>query len=167
MKKNKKTFILALAGVTALVSCNSPQKKMEDNKAQTETSAQKNKSTDIPFLIAERYFVNNTVKGPLESPKIETQEQFDKVFGPAAAMGNNGLPTKIDFSKQFVIAVVKPDTDKATTIVPVSLQKQADGKLVFTYQVKEGEKQSHISSVSLPIIVDKSFTGEVELKEIN
>ena len=63
------------------------------------------KATDIPFIVTKNYFTKNTVKrGGLENPKIETKENFDGIFGAATTM--NGKPSEINFSKQYVIAVV-------------------------------------------------------------
>ncbi|MGE5363638.1 MAG: hypothetical protein ACM3SM_05865, partial [Bacteroidota bacterium] len=63
------------------------------------------KTTDIAFSAAKNYFVNNTVKN-LDNPKIETSEKFNEIFGMAATMGCDDMPTKIDFAKQYVIAVI-------------------------------------------------------------
>jgi len=47
------------------------------------------KFTDVPFTIAQRYFVKNTVKS-MDNPKIETAEKFKEFFGAATTMGKNG-----------------------------------------------------------------------------
>lgn len=159
-------MFMAMTGALLATSCNKAEKKAEYKKMQSEAAPVEKKATDIPFTVAERYFVKNTIKGKIDKPKIETQEEFDKVFGAATAMGKDGIPTKIDFTKQYVIAVVKPDTNIETFLSAVSLQKASDDKIIFTYKITKGKKQSFTSSVSLAIIVEKSFTGDVELKEI-
>ncbi|MGS2763157.1 hypothetical protein [Sinomicrobium sp. M5D2P9] len=122
------------------------------------------KSTDIPFEVAENYFVKNDVE-ELPDPKIETAGQFEAVFGAAATMGKNGMPTAIDFTRQFVIAVALPETDKDTSIKPVSLQRTASGEVVFTYSVRTGENMSFSVRPSLVIIVNKTHDGKVILHE--
>ena len=122
---------------------------------------------DIPFTIANPYFVKNTVpQGQLENPKIETIEEFEKYFGSATTMGEDGKPTPIDFNMQFIIAVLGSDTDIETNIVPVSLQKNSQNQIVYTYKIEtKGANRSFTIRPFSIIIVDKSNTGEVVLKQ--
>ncbi|PHS07053.1 MAG: hypothetical protein COA88_09510 [Kordia sp.] len=156
-------FFISIVAVTtlALVSCQDKRNKTSPiNK--TEVSSV---SIDIPFVVAKNYFVNNSIK-QLDNPKIETEKKFNKIFGMATTMGKNGKPTKIDFSKQYVIAVLKPDTDSSTTIEPESLQKNAKGEIVFTYKYKTGEKQTYTTLPNIAIIVDKSENGGILINEV-
>ena len=61
---------------------------------------QNNIQSDIPYIVAERYFLKNNVSD-ISEPKITTQKEFDELFGAAAVMGKNGMPTKIDFAKEI------------------------------------------------------------------
>ena len=90
--------------------------------------------------MAKNYFFKNDQVIP-EYPKITTEEEFNKLFGMATTMGENGKPTAIDFTKQFVLAIVLPETDFATEINPVKVEEKGDS-LLYTYEVKTGEKQS-------------------------
>jgi len=118
----------------------------------------------VPFSEAHNYFFRNDAKIP-ESPKITTEEQFDSLFGMAATMGPNGTPTAIDFTKQFVIAVVLPETDIETELTPVSLAK-ANDQLTFTYKCKKGEKTSYTMQPLLMIVVDKKHeTANISLQQ--
>lgn len=120
-------------------------------------------NNNLPYVIAKGYFVNNTIQN-VYNAKITSQKEFEELFGMAATMGKDGMPTKIDFSKQYVIAVVKPKTDRATNIVPISLIK--NNRLVeFTYNVEVGEKQTYTIRPCLILIVDKTNDGDVVLKE--
>ncbi|MBK8626492.1 MAG: hypothetical protein IPN86_13270 [Saprospiraceae bacterium] len=121
--------------------------------------------TDIPFTFAKNYFVNNNVE-KLDNPKIETVEVFNEIFGMATTMSKDGKPTEIDFDRQYVIAVILPETDLLTTIVPVSLQKDEIAKITLTYKTSVGQKQTYTSRrPSFAIIVDKKENGIIELKE--
>lgn len=80
-------------------------------------------------------------------------------------MGTGGSPTKIDFTKQYVIAVAKPESEYNTVITPVSLQKDND-HLIFTYKVEQGEKQSYTMLPCLIVIVDNTYNRDIILKEI-
>lgn len=164
-KRNAIVYMLATA---LLAGCQSHTKTEKSglNPEQSEQTEVASKQADIPFTLAERYFFKNNVK-PLESPVITTDEEFEAFFGTAPVMGENGMPTVIDFAKQYVIAVVKPATDFSTSLEPVSLKRNEQGNIVFTYQVKKGEKQSYTIVPCLLILVDKTETGNVVLKEMD
>ncbi|PTT33757.1 hypothetical protein DBR28_14260 [Chryseobacterium sp. HMWF028] len=164
MIRNRKNGLLLL-GALFFTAASVNAQTGKEVKIAAEQPAQKKKLNEIPFTVAEAYFVNNTVKGKISNSKIETQAQFEKIFGAAAVMGKDGQPTKIDFSKQYVIVVVKPDTQLDTILVPVSLQKSGDGKIVFTYQTKMGKKQSQVSGSALLILVDKANNGNIVVNE--
>lgn len=151
-----------------LLSCQS-HTKSEKSEADAQPSEQTNvasSQTAIPFTVAERYFFKNNVRPP-EAPTITTEEAFHALFGAAAVMGENGKPTPIDFTTHYVIAITKPETDRATSLEPVSLKRDKEGNIVFTYRVKKGDKQSYTIVPCLLIRVDKSETGPVVLKEID
>lgn len=161
-----KTKIVALAAVTGLLfaACQSSSTTTGENKNANEAQ-QASKTENIAFVVAKNYFVNNTLT-KLDSPKIETAEKFNAAFGMAATMGKDGKPTEIDFNKQYVIALVLPETDLATNIEPLSLQKAENGDIKFNYKVVAGEKQSYKIRPNLAIVVDKANNGNVVLNEV-
>lgn len=162
----KGLFVLVVSAFI-IYSCQggSNSQKAQEQISQKEADEVKVlENNDVSFVVADKYFVNNTVK-EISNPKITTLDEFNKVFGAAATMGADGKPTEIDFSKQYVVAVVKSETGYSTTIAPVSLQKN-DNQLVFTYKVETGEKQSYTIRPCLIIIVDKSNDGDVVLNEV-
>ncbi len=164
-----KRQIVALAIVTSilLTACHeSPKTDQVAVENSTKVEAQSETLTKaIPYAIAKNYFVKNTFT-KLDNPKIETAEKFNEVFGMATTMGKDGKPTEIDFTKQYAIAVILPETDSLTTINPLSLSKNEQNDIVLTYQSKIGEKQSYKMRPSFIIIVDKAENGNVILKEI-
>lgn len=118
-------------------------------------------TTDIPYIVAERYFVKNGYKKEDHpSPTITSQSEFDRLFGMAAVMG--GKPTPIDFSKQYVLTVIGEPTSRKVEIIPVSL-KQQDGAIVFNYKVIEGEQRAVTIQPMVLLIVDNKYKGEVKL----
>jgi heat shock protein HslJ len=120
------------------------------------------KDIKIPFQVVNGYFVKNTfTKDQLDKAKITTQKEFDEIFGAAAFMGENGMPTSINFKQQYVIAVIEKVTDLNTTITPVSLKKISK-TILFEYRTVKGEKQSFSIQPLTIIIVDKKYTGKVE-----
>ena len=90
----------------------------------------------VPFEKLDHYFATIDVSSPT-SRKIMDQETFDSMFGAAFSMSNPQAP--LDFTKEFVIAVVNHTTDEITKLTPVSLVKE-NGNLVFTYNEQIGEK---------------------------
>jgi hypothetical protein len=135
------------------------------NAAGSPVSASDPDAQHVAYIVADHYFVNNTVKD-FTSHKITDSKEFDTIFGMGAVMGKNGEPTSINFKTQYVIAIVKPETDHTTTLTPVSLVKNKNGKLLFTYRCETGAKQSYTIRPCLIIIVDKAHDGDVFIKEI-
>jgi hypothetical protein len=116
----------------------------------------------VLYAVAERYFIKNDVREvPLQ---LNTQAEFDAVFGAAPVMGADGKPTPIDFNNQRVLALAEPESAVETTILPVSLVRNEKGELVFTYQVQRGAAQSYTSRASLALILPKSVEGPVVLQ---
>ena len=151
-----------------LISCqnNFKNNNAEDKKIVTVEKQSENEMTDIPFIVAKNYFVKNKAKS-LDNPKIETAEKFNEIFGKATTMAEDGMPTEIDFNKQYVIAVMMPETNIMTAVVPISLQKNKEGNITLTYKLEKGQKQSYTLRPALQIIVDKTENGILELKEQN
>ena len=144
-----KKVLLAFAVLLGLVACTT-------NKA---TSAEKSVvSSEVPFTVVEHYFFNKGQDIPV-NPKITSEELFKQLFGMATVMGENGKPTEIDFSKQFVLAVVLPVTDINTEITPVKVEEKGD-TLFYHYDVKTGEKQSFSIQPLSIIILDKKYENK-------
>lgn len=91
-------------------------------------------SNEVAFEVAKNYFFKNNQEIP-SSPKITTSEEFGKLFGMATTMGKEGKPTEIDFTNQFVLAIVLPITNLATEINPIKLEEKGD-TLFYFYDTK-------------------------------
>jgi hypothetical protein len=156
--------IVVLATVTSLLitACQIKPKTASGSNITSvagETRSE-TKITAIAFKVAKNYFA---IDKKLDNPKIETAEKFNEFFGMAALMGEEGRPTEIDFTKQFVIAVLKPVTHVITTIEPVSLQKNEKNEIILTYKTIVGEKQTYSTLPNFAIIVNKAETGNIIL----
>ncbi len=160
---------LTIATVTSLIltSCQNNKKNNIENKQNSnEIEVKKDlKMLDIPFVMTKNYFVKNDVEN-IDNPKIETTEKFNAIFGIATTIGKDGKPTEIDFSKQYIIAVIKPETNLSTTLEPRTLQRNEKGEIILTYKYVTGEKQSYSTRPNFAIIVDKSENGDILLNEI-
>ena len=111
---------------------------------------------EVPFTVADNYFVRNDAPRPIPM-KITTRDTFERIFGMAAVMGKNGLPTSIDFEHQFVIAVVLPETNHTTTIVVKRITDEADG-LAITAQVEASKEENTWTQIPMQLlIVDRAY----------
>ena len=151
-----KKVLFAFAAIIVLAACGNKQ-----TVAPVESSEASN---EVTFEVAKNYFFKNGQEIPA-SPKVTTAEEFGKLFGMATTMGEDGKPTPIDFTKQFVLAIVLPVTDFATEINPQKVEEKGDS-LFYTFEVKKGEKQTYrIQPVSIIILDNKYENKEVVLSE--
>lgn len=160
----RQILIITLFSGLIFASCQSSKESGSAETQNAEGATNAVATGNVPFTKAERYFVKNTVS-TIDNPKIETQEQFDAIFGAATTMGKDGKPTEIDFEKQYVIAVTLPETDFSVTIEPLSLIKNEKNEVVLSYKLVIGDKQTYLAKPVLAVIVDKQNDGQVVLKK--
>ena len=162
-----KIYMVALVLSINLVSCDSKSKdtKTVENETQQENESNLNALEDVPFEMAQNYFVKNTyVDGQLTDPKITSQAKFDEIFGMAHVMGENGKPTSIDFNKQYVIAQIEKESDNQVTLSVANLE-QFDKMIILSYNKMEGKKQSFTTRPFLLLIVDNKYQGTVKVQK--
>lgn len=143
------TIVLAL-GALLLLSCNgcSFMDKMYAAQKIDEVA------TPIPYTTLENYFVHNDVDCSKQQRLIiDNKADFEKYFGMAAHMG--GMPTEVNWNKQFVVALVLPETKRATSINPVAVKATDNNILVFSYHVKKGDRISHTMVPFTAVAIDK------------
>lgn len=117
-------------------------------------------ATPIPYTTLENYFVRNDVDCSKQQRLIiDNKADFEKYFGMAAYMG--GLPTEVNWNKQYVIAIIQPETKRATSVEPVNVKVADNGDvLVFSYHVKKGDKMSHSMVPFTAVAVDKPASAK-------
>ena len=120
---------------------------------------------EIPFGFAQNYFVRNDVTVAEIPDRITSQEQLLDYFGMAAVMGENGLPTDIDFEKSFVIPIVCPETDHLTEIVIDSVMATGAKQLTVSGHVTATpEELSYTMVPFVMLIVDQAYNdGDIIL----
>lgn len=160
-----KNTISAVALLLLLVSCKKEEKTIDSSGEQTKNEINNKKIETLPYKLIKNYYLK-TSRTDLNKPKIESQEEFNNIFGYASNSSNDGASTKIDFSKQYVIAVTKNETNLETILKPLNLQKKGN-ELILTYRYLTGEKQSFSTKPNFAIIVNKSITGKIVLKEVH
>ena len=121
--------------------------------AQTDTITVKN--GNVPYIKARNYFFRNDAQIP-NNPVINDEKTFNSYFGMATVMGEEGKPTEIDFSKQFVIATVLPVTDISTRIEPTKL-KVNDRQIDYAYTIVKGRKMSSKMQPCLILVIDRKY----------
>ena len=145
-----KKSLFAFLALLAFVACTGKPKEAAQNCAE---------GGEVAFEVGRNYFFKNGSAVLPINPKITTEAEFNKLFGMATTMGPEGKPTPIDFTGQFVLAIVLPVTDVEAEIHPLKVEARGDSLLYF-YEVKTGEKQSFsIQPVSI-IILDKQYENK-------
>lgn len=123
-------------------------------------------NSEIPYMEANNYFLkNNSNEKGNGFIKIESQEDFNKFFGSAATMSENGKPTEIDFSENYVIALTEKETNKTTDIVVKEITKE-NNVVKLTYSVKEGAENSYTTKPVKILIVSKKYDGNISLNKL-
>lgn len=112
-----------------------------------------NKALNVSYTEAHGYFVRNDA--PTHAPiYYASQQSFNNVFGCAAVMGKDGMPTAIDFARQSVIAVIEGLTNRPTEYTAISLTAEAD-TLRLKYSVKESVPTIYTMQPLLLLVIDK------------
>lgn len=120
---------------------------------------------EVPYAQVVNYFVRNDVEGSeTMCMKIDTQKQFDALFGAAATMTSK--PEAIDFSKEFLLAVIGPATDTATSYEPVAVISK-DGIVTLVYNEMTGAEQSFTIRPYMLLKADKSYDGTLRVIKAN
>lgn len=145
-----KKVLFTFAAMIVLAACG--------NKQTVAPAEGDEANNEVAFEVAKNYFFKNDQEIPA-SPKITTAEEFGKLFGMATTMGEDGKPTEIDFTKQFVLAIVLPVTNLATEITPVRVEEQGD-TLYYYYDAKTGEAQSYSTQPMSLIILDRKYADK-------
>ena len=140
----KKISILLIAVVAMLVSTScSITKDVEKN------------AVPIAFTTLSNYYVNNTVDTKKKITKsFSSEAEFNEYFGAAAVMGANGQPTYVNWKTQYVLAVILPETDRATEAYPLSVVQNGNA-VIFNYKVDKGDKQSWTRVPFTAVVLDR------------
>ncbi len=141
MKNKIATYVFAAACAAVMASCGSSR-------------------SAVDYREADHYFVRNDVTD--YAPRlVTTQQEFDSLFGAAAVMGSDGLPTEIDFARHNVVALIEPQTNIDTDIKVKSVKKSGD-RLTVTYQVRQsGSPRSYTTVPALLLRIDKKYGNNV------
>lgn len=130
-------------------------------------NAQQSSDQNVPYKIANRYFSKHeTPNNEFQVLKITNAEDFEKYFGMAATMGKDGMPTKINFSNSYVIALIAPADNTTEKIIIYEVLKN-NGQINVTYKIQDRPTPSSAQyKMCELLIVDKKEKGFVVANRI-
>lgn len=112
----------------------------------------------VSYSEARNYFFRNDAKQPTELLIICSQAELEQYFGETAFMGKGGEPTKIDFSKQFVVAKVLPVTNHSTNISLRRIERSSDNHLTLVWHIAVNDTPQSYSMQPMKLVVlDKKY----------
>lgn len=152
-----KQVVLALITVAMLVGC-SPLSKIEKEGYPINYTE-----------LANYYVLNNVDVSKTQRLVINSQQTFEAYFGEAAVMGRNGQPTMVNFKTQYVLAVVLPETDRQTEVIPGEVVQNGN-TIVMNYRVNKGAKTTYRMVPFAAIAIDKPVNDtqmEIYFKQTN
>lgn len=116
-------------------------------------------STPVPYTPLENYFVRNDVDCSKQQRLIiDNQRDFERYFGMAATMG--GMPTEVNWNKQYVLAIILPETNRSTSIEPVNVKVSDNQCVVFSYHITKGKKTSYTLVPFIAVALDKPASSQ-------
>ena len=118
-----------------------------------------NAASPIMFTELENYFVRNDVDCSKQQRLIlDNKTDFEQFFGMGAFMG--GMPTEVNWNKQYVVALVLPETNRETIITPIDV-RQVSNKVVLCYKVQRSkEKMSYTMIPFTAVAIDKPASSQ-------
>jgi len=98
---------------------------------------------NVSYEVAKGYFVKNTFSVQQPTPIIlANKAALDSIMGMAATMGANGKPTDFDFSREYGIVFIYPETDSSVGLHPGILELQAN-TAKLSVRIEPGVKQTY------------------------
>jgi inhibitor of cysteine peptidase len=132
--------------------------------AQANANKTASAAAPVNFQQFTSYFEKNNsgLKGDRSFLVLTSQNQFDKVFGPAATMGPNSfLPSDV-FKSKVVVAAIKRGALRKYDNVKATGER---GTLFIWYDAKDEEPGSATFSSPLILAVDKGKYKQVVFME--
>jgi hypothetical protein len=154
--KTKLTAFLMMGALLTLFACCTGQKNSDD---VDDEHAEVHVPIPVSYHKVEYCFLKKGKELPADS-KIDTQEQFDDLFGVAAVMGHSKRFTPVDFDNYFVIAVALPPTSQDVEIEDQRLMDNGQ-TLTFEYSVdRDDEYRTYVTQPLLLIAVNRRHERE-------
>lgn len=113
----------------------------------------------VPFHRLEQHFYAGK-ESWAQRRVLRSEAEFGKVLSPARVMGPP--PRLPDFSKEAVVLISEPDTDRETRITVTSVERFG-ASLIARYRVTTGGSMSHRTRPFEAIILERGDATEVTL----
>lgn len=121
-------------------------------------------SKEIPYQELHHYFVGNDYADQdLHAVVMRKRTEFDRILHPAATMGKDGMPTPVDFEKNYVVALVGKTTEHASEIT-IEKVSASSGEIIIHARHHEGNLQTFSIRPLRLIAIGNAFRGNVSLK---
>ncbi|MFV0483216.1 MAG: hypothetical protein ACK5MG_03865 [Bacteroidales bacterium] len=156
MKKNINIGTIIALMFAVLCSCGGNSK----GKQQVEVSS--NTTIDVEYKVLENYFPRNDIYEGTVMTVVASKEDFDKYLGMAKTMTNNIVTP--DFSKDVVLIVCLPATNKLTKLSVVDVKKTNGAVVVNVSQEVEDEERSYTMRPSQVLMFPAEDLKSVEFK---
>lgn len=119
----------------------------------------------IPIKEAKNYFLFNNYKElPLHNMKITNQKVLDSFFGKATNMGSKGSPTPIDFTTNYVVAIIDKTASYQNELTVQSISKLKD-EITIALIISKSLETSYKSRSFKLLIIPNKYQGKLKLKE--
>ncbi|MCX6265215.1 MAG: hypothetical protein NTZ47_11865 [Bacteroidetes bacterium] len=133
--KQSFNFLQSLFGIATFIILFISCAVSEENKMK--------ESVNLNYAVAKGYFVKNTFSVQQPTPIIlANKAALDSIMGMAATMGVSGKPTDFDFSHEYAIAFIYPETDISVVLHPGILELQAN-TAKLSVRIDPGVKQTY------------------------
>jgi len=147
-------------------ACNNENNK-NNGGAKTLSDMAKKNTDKVPYTLAKNYFVRKDFDADkFLTPKITTAEEFEKIFGMATVMGNEGKPTPVDFTKQYALAVILPVAERSVKLKVDKLQQTKD-QLILRYKEEDETASTMKSQPFLLLFVDKKYDKDPAVQQVD
>ena len=150
MKMKLTLFLVTGAVLTLLACCTGQRNGGEIGDEHAEVHA----PIPVSYHKVEYRFLKKGKELPAD-PKIDSQEQFDDLFGVAAVMGHPARFAPVDFDNYFVIAVALPPTSQDVELEDQRLMDDGE-TLTLEYSVdRDDEFRTYVTQPLLLIAVNR------------
>ena len=115
---------------------------------------------------AKNYFLKNDYpEKELHALIINDETELNKYFGAATKMGKEGIPTKIDFTKNYAVAVIGKTNEYGNTLWVMGIRFENKELEISTTEtpIDNDKKQSYSSRPTKILLIEKKYQGTITL----
>ncbi len=126
---------------------------------------------NVIYSVAKNYYVDRMNNQEVIYKKISSYNELISIFGLDPKTDKNGdlsegKPTEVDFSKNYVIGLIAPQSYKNKEIIINNIIKN-NGNITINYSIKD--TATPITSRFAPfkiLIIDRRYDGNISLNKL-